>query len=145
MEQKIRSLIKEAMLEKNKNKQLTYKSILETAQKIAKNDGNRAITDDDFIKAVKTEIKLLNDLKEYVMFGSPEESDIIEKINYCEILLPKMASREDILSFLELNNIDKNIGICMKSLKAQFGETLDGKFAQNIVKEYLSVSTELEK
>lgn len=53
MEAKIRSLIKEAMIEKNKNKQITYKSILENAQKIAKNDGNREMTDSDIIKAAK--------------------------------------------------------------------------------------------
>lgn len=36
MESKIRALIKQSMLEKNKNKTITYRSILETAQKTAK-------------------------------------------------------------------------------------------------------------
>ena len=34
MEQKLRALIKEAMLEKNKNKQVTYKNILEEFEKL---------------------------------------------------------------------------------------------------------------
>ena len=36
MEQKLRELIKQAMLEKNTEKKQTFKNILETAQKIAK-------------------------------------------------------------------------------------------------------------
>ena len=58
MEQTIRILMKNAMLEKDNLKKLTYKSILEGAQKLAKNDGNRAATDSDFIKAMKNEIKM---------------------------------------------------------------------------------------
>lgn len=45
MESKIRALIKQSMLEKNKNKTITYRSILETAQKTAKKT-NVSVTDD---------------------------------------------------------------------------------------------------
>lgn len=142
MERKVRSLVKEAMMEKNKNKQITYKSILENAQKYAKNDGNREVTDADFVKAAKNEIKSLEDLKQYVKDGTDKAVEIAEKISYCEVLLPKMVSKDEILAFLEENDVDKNIGVCMKTLKAQFGDALDGKMAQSVAKEYISLEKE---
>lgn len=138
METKVRQLVKEAMIEKNKDKQLTYKSILENAQKIAKNDGNRKLTDSDFVKATKNEIKSLKDLLEYCEKESSRYFEITKKIDYCLALLPKMATPNEIKSFLTGENIEKNIGVCMKTLKIHFGDTLDGKMAQEIVKEYIT-------
>lgn len=138
MENKVRQLIKESMIEKNENKKTTYKSILDNALKIAKTDGNRDVTDDDFVKAAKKEIKQLNDLYEYVKNDSVKSTEIAEKINYCEAILPKMATEEQIMEYLTANNIDKNIGVCMKSLKAHFANILDNRIAQGVVKQYIS-------
>lgn len=137
MEQKIRDLIKKSMLEKNKNAQLTYKSILENAQKYAKADGNRNVTDDDFVKAAKNEIKQLKDLLEYCEVSSDKYFEITHKIDYCVNILPAMATEEDIINYLVSNNIDKNIGVCMKSLKEHFGSNMDGKMANGIVRKYI--------
>lgn len=135
MERKIRALIKEAMIERNKNKQITYKNILEAAQKIAKTT-NSDVTDEMLVKATKNEIKQLNDVIGYYADGSAQKAEIIEKINYCEAVLPKMASDEDIMSYLTDNNIEKNIGVCMKALKSKFGANMDGKSASIIAKQY---------
>ena len=137
METRVRMLIKDAMRDKNEAAKLTYRSILENAQKIAKNDGNRAVTDDDFIKAAKNEIKQLNDLYEYVKNDSVRATEIAEKVGYCQGLLPQAVTEEQILEYLNTNNIEKNIGVCMKNLKAQFGSALDGKLAQGVVRQYI--------
>jgi len=137
MEARVRMLIKDAMKDKNEAAKLTYRSILENAQKIAKNDGNRAVTDDDFIKAAKNEIKQLNDLYEYVKNDSVRATEIAEKVGYCQGLLPQAVTEEQILKYLNTNNIEKNIGVCMKNLKAQFGSALDGKMAQGVVRQYI--------
>ncbi len=137
MEARVRMLIKDAMKDKNEAAKLTYRSILENAQKIAKNDGNRAVTDDDFIKAAKNEIKQLNDLYEYVKNDSVRATEIAEKVGYCQGLLPQAVTEEQILEYLNTNNIEKNIGVCMKTLKAQFGSALDGKMAQGVVRQYI--------
>ena len=137
METRVRMLIKDAMKDKNEAAKLTYRSILENAQKIAKNDGNRAVTDDDFIKAAKNEIKQLNDLYEYVKNDSVRATEIAEKVGYCQGLLPQAVTEEQILEYLNTNNIEKNIGVCMKNLKAQFGSALDGKMAQGVVRQYI--------
>ena len=137
MQNKIRQLIKQAMIDKNENVKTTYKNILDNALKIAKNDGNREVTNDDFIKAAKNEVKQLNDLYEYVKTDPVRAAEIEEKLTYCEAILPKMITAEEIIEYLTSNNIEKNIGVCMKSLKAKFGNTLDGKMANRIVRQYI--------
>ena len=135
MENKIRELIKQAMLSKNKNMQITYKSILENAQKIAKKD-IRNVCDDDIIRAAKNEIKQLNDLFEYCKNDELRSAEICEKIKYCQNILPAQISDKDVLIYLEQNNLEKNIGVCMKALKNHFGSSLDGKSANIVVKKY---------
>ena len=137
MEAKVRQLMKQAMIDKNENAKITYRSILENALKIAKNDGNRAVTNDDFIKAAKNEVKQLNDLYEFAKNDPVRSVEIKEKVGYCEAILPQMVSEDQILEYLTSNNIEKNIGICMKSLKTQFGNTLDGKMANGVVRQYI--------
>lgn len=137
MERKIRSLIKEAMVEKNKSKQITYKNILETAQKTAKKT-NADVTDEMIINAVKNEIKQLNDVIGYYEADSEKYIEIKEKIAYCEVVLPKMATEDEIRYFLVSSDIEKNIGVCMKALKENFGANMDGKMASTIAKEYVN-------
>ena len=48
-----------------------------------------------------------------------------------------MVTAEEITDYLTSNNIEKNIGVCMKSLKTKFGNTLDGKMANVIVRQYI--------
>lgn len=139
METKIRALIKQSMIEKNKNKQITYKNILETAQKTAKKT-NSVVTDDMLVSATKNEIKQLNDLLKYCTPDTDKYNETKEKLLYCEIILPPMVTETDILNYLCDNQIDKNIGVCMKNLKTHFGSTMDGKMASKIVKEYIENS-----
>lgn len=137
METRIRALIKEALLEKNKNKQITYKNILECAQKTAKKT-NTAVTDEMVINAIKNEIKQLNDVIGYYKAGSEKHAETTEKIAYCEAVLPKMATEDEIRNFLTNSKLERTIGICMKALNAEFGANMDGKIAANIVKDYIN-------
>lgn len=137
MEKKIRELIKKSMIEKNKNAITTYKNILETAQKIAKKT-NTDVTDDMIIAAVKTEMKQLNDLLAFVKEGEDKYAEIIDKLLLCEYVLPKMASAHDIKAYLVDNSIEKNMSICMKTLREHFGSAFDGKIASEVVKNYIN-------
>lgn len=137
MENLVRNKIKEAMKNKNKNATVTYRSVLDNAQKYAKADGNRAVTNDDIVKAIKNEIKQLNDLYEYAKADETKATEICEKIKYCQNILPQQASEEEILDYLNANNIEKNIGICMKALKKHFGSNIDGKMANGVVRKYI--------
>ena len=136
MEQKLRDLIKQAMLEKNTEKKQTYKNILETAQKIAK-EKKTEVTDSLIFDAAKREIKQINDLLEYVKETDNKYKVLVQNKEYAESILPKMVSEQEILDFLTSNNIDKNMGTCMKALKAEFKDSLDGKLASQTTKKYL--------
>lgn len=136
MEKTLRDLIKKAMIEKDKNAQLTYKSILENAQKLAK-EKKEDINDSYIIAAAKKEIKQLEDLLKYCEANPDKATEVETKIELAERILPKMTSENDIKNFLIGNNIERNMGVCMKALKAEFKDSLDGKAASGVVKEYI--------
>lgn len=143
MEKKIRALILEGMREKNKVKTTTYKSILEGAQKIAKSQGaDVAVTDEMVVKAIQNELKQLEDIEKYCRCDATRWAKIKEEVRYCNAVLPKMASDEEVLAFLTENGIEKNIGACMKALKEHFGSNLDGRYASAVAKGYVNSRTE---
>lgn len=136
MEKTLRDLIKKAMIDKDKNAQLTYKSILENAQKLAK-EKKEDVNDSYIIAAAKKEIKQLEDLLKYCEANPDKATEVKTKIELAEKILPRMTSEDDIKNFLVSNNIERNMGVCMKALKAEFADSLDGKVASGVVKEYI--------
>ena len=98
MEQKLRELIKQAMLEKNTEKKQTYKNILETAQKIAK-EKKTEVTDSLIFDAAKKEIKQINDLLSYVKETDDKYKVLVQNKEYAESILPKVVSEREILDF----------------------------------------------
>lgn len=136
MEKQLRDLIKKAMIEKDKLAQLTYKSILENAQKLAK-EKKEDVNDSYIISAAKKEIKQLEDLLKYCEEGSEKFNETKVKIDLAECILPRMTSKEDIMNYLVSENVEKNMGACMKALKSRFKDSLDGRLASGVVKEYI--------
>lgn len=137
MEKMLRDLIKKAMIEKNKLAQLTYKSILENAQKLAK-EKKEDVNDSYIISAAKKEIKQLEDLLKYCEENSPKFAETRDKIALAEGILPSMTSKEDIMYYLVSMKMEKNMGVCMKALKLRFKDSLDGRIASGVVKEYIN-------
>lgn len=137
LEQKLRELIKEAMKNYKEEAKLTYKSILENAQKLAK-EKKEEVNDSYIIASAKKEIKQLTDLLEYCEQNLDKYEEINRKIDLAKGILPKMAEADEIRDYLVTNNIDKNMGICMKTLKDHFKDSLDGKQASKVVKEYIN-------
>lgn len=137
MEKMLRDLIKKAMIEKNKLAQLTYKSILENAQKLAK-EKKEDVNSSYIISAAMKEIKQLEDLLKYCKEGTEQYNETKTKIELAEGILPRMTSKEDIMNYLVSENVEKNMGICMKALKSRFKDSLDGRIASGVVKEYIN-------
>ena len=136
MEQKLRALIKKAMIEKKETGK-TYNNIWETAQKLAK--ASLAAVNDGYIyDAAKKEMKQLADLQAFCKPGTSRYDDIAECMEIAQSILPKMATPEEILSFLRGEHLEKNMGVCMKAVKAKFGDALDGKVASMVVKQYIA-------
>ena len=142
METKLRGLIKEAMIErKNSGNGLryqTYKNILEKAQKAAKEKLVDTLTDEFIYDATKKEVKQLEDTLQYLKPEDTRYFDTNMAISYAKDLLPVMATKESMLEYLHALEVDKNMGLCMKTLKGHFGAMCDGKLAQEAVKEYIS-------
>lgn len=141
---KLKILIKEAMIEKketgNSIKYSVYKNILDKAQKDAKEKHlENNISDDIVIAATRKEIKQLEDTLSFVKEEVDKEryDNLINSIAIAKDFLPKSVDKDEILEYLSSNNIEKNIGICMKALKEQFGAKLDGKIASGVVKDYI--------
>ena len=141
MEKKLRQLIKEAMIQKketgNGSRYQTFKNILEKAQKEAKDKKLETLSDELIVQAAKREIKQLEDALQYFGADDKRKDDTLECIGYAKELLPVMVTAEQIIEFLTATNADKNMGACMKALKAEFQNNLDGKVASAIVKEYI--------
>ena len=144
LETKLRELIKQAMLAKSKEanienvtRYVTLKNILETAQKAAK-EKKIDVTDSMIIDAAKKEIKQLKELLEYCKDNKEKTLETNIAIDVAGELLPTMATETEIQDFVNSHKADaNNIGAMMKLLKAEFGDSLDGKMASQIVKNLL--------
>lgn len=141
---KLKLLIKEAMIEKketgNSIKYSVYKNILDKAQKDAKEKHlENNISDDIIIAATRKELKQLEDTLSFVKEEVDKEryDSLINSIEIAKTFLPKSVDKDEIQEYLSSNNIEKNIGICMKALKEQFGAKLDSKIASGVVKDYI--------
>ena len=145
MEEKLRALIKYAMLAKradasteNISRANTFKSILDEAQKIAKEKRTDKVSDSMIIDAAKREIKKQNDLLQYCSDRPEKVAEISFAINAAKELLPEMPTEEEIKTFvIDNKNTYNNIGLMMKALKEKFGAGLDGKIASQIIKQIL--------
>jgi uncharacterized protein YqeY len=137
MEKKIRTLIKDSMINKDKVALTTYKSILENAQKLAK-DKKEDVNDSYIITSIKKEIKQLEDLFSYCKEGTDKYAETKRKIDIATSLLTQMTSEDEILDYLTSNKVEKNMGLCMRVLKVKFKDTLDGKIASQVVKKYIN-------
>ena len=125
------------MKNKDKVKQTVYKSILEKAQKAAK-DKKEDVNDSYIYNAIKTELKQQEDFLQYCKEGTDKYAEVITCIELCKELQPAMVDAETIMEYLVLNSIEKNMGVCMKSLKAKYKDNFDGKIAQGVVKDYIN-------
>ena len=54
------------------------------------------------------------------------------------MILPKMASETELMDYLNLNSVEKNMGACMKALKSEFGANMYGRIASMVAKNYIN-------
>ena len=129
----IRKSIMFAKRDGEKEVAMVLTSFLENAQKIAKADKNREVTDKDLIDGVKREIKMAEQSK---AAGAPFSELVFELGNG---MLPKQMSERELRVTIEsiVAEMEKpNMGMIMKELKT-FGDSVDMKAANVIIKEIL--------
>lgn len=113
---------------------------LSEIEKVGKNNGNRATTDDEAIKVVQ---KLVATIDENLKLDIDDGRRIAlnhEKQILLDVL-PQMASDEEIRSYLvnSFAETPANKGVIMKALKAKFGALVDMKRAGEISTELYGV------
>ena len=136
----IKIALKEKLKTKNDTKYSVYKNILDKTQKDVKEKKLEVITDDYVITAARKELKQLEDTLSYITKESDPDryEKLTTSIAIVNDFLPKSISENEILDFLKNNDIDKNMGVCMKALKNKFGVNLDRRTASSIVKNYIT-------
>lgn len=107
---------------------------LSEIEKVGKNAGNRATTDDEAIRVVQKliatideNIRVTTDAVRLIAFDQ-EKSILVSA-------LPQMASESEIRQFLATLDTPANKGIVMKALKEKFGALVDMKQAGAIASE----------
>lgn len=113
---------------------------LSEIEKVGKNNGNRATTEDEAIKVVQ---KLVATIDENLKLNIDDGRRIALNFEKQILLgvLPQMASDEEIRSYLVNSFIEApaNKGVIMKALKTKFGALVDMKRAGQIATDIYGV------
>ncbi|MBU1059581.1 MAG: GatB/YqeY domain-containing protein [Proteobacteria bacterium] len=134
----VKELRKTMMLAKKTDmeKSTILAMLLDTAQKLAKTDGNREVEEKDILAAAKRELKMAHQSQEAGI-------DIGKTIQILEGFIPKTKSAEEtriIVEALIAGLPEKNpklMGMVMGNLKKEYGDQIDMGIASQIVKEAL--------
>ena len=125
-----RNAIRQIMAEFPK---LTVPITLESGKKTTRPKKSEEITDDDIIGVIQGLAKS----ERIVLEAKKEESS--EYLNILEFYLPKMATREEIIAWIEAN-IDlseyKNKMQAMGTIMKHFGKQADGKVVNEILQKW---------
>ncbi len=116
---------------------------LSEIEKVGKNNGNRATTEDEAIKVVQ---KLLVTVNENIKYAE-QKADLVRLVELdlekaiLESVLPQMASDEEVRNYLQSSFVEMpaNKGVIMKVLKEKFGALVDMKRAGQIATELYGV------
>lgn len=126
------------MKKENPEKAKVLQAILSSSQLIAKEDGNRAVTEQDIISAAKKEMKMAEQSKSA---GAPFNKFTFE---ICEAFLPprlnEFQTKEEIMIILDSmeDKSIKQMGAIIKKLTEKFGESVDKALVSKMLKEILS-------
>ncbi len=112
---------------------------LSEIEKVGKNNGNRATTEDEAIKVVQNILSRINEVMRYDVANAGKASH--EKA-ILESVLPQMASDDEVRELLKDilgDETPKNKGVAMKVIRDQYGAKVDMKRAGEIVTELYGI------
>jgi uncharacterized protein YqeY len=139
--------IKAAQLAARKERRAADVAVLTTligeAEIIGKNDGNRAVTDQEVQAVIKKFIKNIDEVLKVVNPGSDQFTTAQEEKILLSTFLPVQLSEADLRLIIQ-TVIDahqlvapKGLGVLMKELKDSHNGTYDGALASKLAKELL--------
>ena len=113
---------------------------LSEIEKVGKNNGNRATTEDEAIKVIQ---KLIATIDENLKVTTDDGRKIAFNFEKQILMgvLPQMASDEEIRTYLTNSFVEKpaNKGVVMKALRTKFGALIDMKRAGEITTEMYGI------
>jgi uncharacterized protein YqeY len=115
---------------------------LSEIEKIGKNAGNRATTDDEAIRVIQKIVSTINENLTHADTGRKVHLNYEKTV--LESVLPQMATEDEVVDFLQetfggkLAEIPKK-GEIMRALREEFGSLVDMKRAGAIVSELYGV------
>lgn len=110
--------------------------------KVGKNDGNRATTEDEAIKTIQKIIATIDQNQKLVDAGSAAAEDLARERQILESFLPQMASDAEVRDLLRTvigDEKPKNKGIAMKVIRDEYGARVDMRRAGEIVTELYGI------
>ena len=116
--------------------------LISVIQGIAKTN-NADVTDDMVISSVRSQIKKLNDTISLTE-GKVDTSSVVSEREFISKYLPQEVSSDQIINILNeiFKDTDeksiKDMGRVMKTLREQFGSSLNPSTASSVVKDYLN-------
>ena len=114
---------------------------LSEIEKVGKNNGNRATTEDEAIKVIQKLIATIDENLKLPLDDGRKVALNFER-NILAGVLPQMASDEDIRSLLRDvlgDETPKNKGVAMKVIRDEYGAKVDMKRAGEIVTEMYGI------
>lgn len=141
MKNEINGIIKDAMLSGNKIELSVFRFIKTAFTKFETAENAKELTEEEEIKILNKMVKEREDsARMYGEAGRVESMDAeLAEIEVIKRFLPKEASKEEILGYLE--NIytpdNKNMGAYIKQIKQKY-PTANGKLVSDIVKQKIN-------
>ena len=115
--------------------------VISEIDRVGKNNGNRATTEDEAVRVVQKLVSTLRDNLSYQLTEADEAATQLQ-IQILESVLPQMIDetriRDTIQELMFDSNFIVNKGNVMKELRARFGTLVDMKVAGTILQEYLA-------
>ena len=114
---------------------------LSEIEKVGKNNGNRATTEDEAIKVIQKLIATINENLKLDIDDGRRVALNFEK-NILSGVLPEMATDDDVRILMEEvfgTEAPKNKGIAMKAIRDEWGSKVDMKRAGEIVTELYGI------
>jgi len=115
---------------------------LSEIDKVGKNSGNRATTDDEAVKAIQKIISNIDQTIDLLPVNSSTSYDLQREKKILSGLLPQMASDDEVRELLKEilgDETPKNKGVAMKVIRDQYGAKVDMKRAGEIVTEIYGI------
>ena len=146
MEKLLMEDLKTSMKEKNKIKKDLLQLVISKAKGFAK-DEMREVSNQDFLRSIKSEIKQTNDAFEQMksFLSEDKQGEYSLKLEILKSYLPSQLDESQIMievetAFVSLNleKSTKSMGTVMKVLKEKLGESVDSAVLSRCVKDFIN-------